>query len=212
VARRPVDGPAGGGVRLLTVSDELEAWLTSEGDKTLGGLIALFGEKSFAILFVVLLAVPALPVPTGGVTHVFEVITVLLALQLIAGRKEIWLPERWCRLEMAGPTQQRFLTTLLRVIRRLERVSRPRFVFLFNHRLSNVVFGVLVAGLSIAAFLAPPFTGLDTLPAFGAVLISLGVLLEDVVIVVAGVVVGAAGVLLEIVLGSAAVGGLKRLF
>jgi hypothetical protein len=140
------------------------------------------------------------------------VITVLLALQLIAGRKEIWLPERWRRLEMAGPTQRRFLTTLLRVIRRLERVSRPRFVFLFNHRLSNVVFGVLVAGLSIAAFLAPPFTGLDTLPAFGAVLISLGVLLEDVVIVVAGVAVGGAGVLLEIVLGSAAVGGLKRLF
>jgi hypothetical protein len=212
VARRPADGPAGGGIRLLTVSDELEAWLTSEGDKTLGGLIALFGEKSFAILFVVLLAVPALPVPTGGVTHVFEVITVLLALQLIAGRKEIWLPERWRRMEMAGPTQQRFLTTLLRVIRRLERVSRPRFVFLFNHRLSNVVFGVLIAGLSIAAFLAPPFTGLDTLPAFGAVLISLGVLLEDVVIVVAGVAVGGAGVLLEIVLGSAAVGGLKRLF
>ena len=52
---------------------------------------------------------PALPLPTGGATHVFEVIAVLLALQLIAGREHIWLPERWRRLELAGPRQQRFV-------------------------------------------------------------------------------------------------------
>jgi hypothetical protein len=161
---------------------------------------------------VVLLAVPALPIPTGGVTHVFEVIAVLLSLQLIAGREHIWLPERWRRLDMASPTQRRFLTALLRWIRRLERISRPRLRFLFDHRLSNIVFGILVAGLSIAAFLAPPFTGLDTLPALGAVLLSLGVLLEDALVVAAGLVVGAAGVVLELVLGSAAIGGLKKLF
>jgi hypothetical protein len=212
VARRAADGPARGGARVLTVSDELSAWLESDGDKTLGGLIELFEEKSFAILFVVLLAVPALPIPTGGVTHVFEVIAVLLSLQLIAGREHIWLPERWRRLEMASPTQRRFLTALLRWIRRLERISRPRLRFLFDHRLSNIVFGVLVAAFSIAAFLAPPFTGLDTLPALGAVLISLGVLLEDALVVAAGLVVGAAGVVLELVLGSAAIGGLKKLF
>ena len=33
---------------------------------------------------------------------------------------------------------------------------------MFNHRLSNVVFGLLVLLLSIAAFVAPPFSGLDT--------------------------------------------------
>jgi hypothetical protein len=212
VAGRSPDGPARRGIRALTVSDELERWLRSDGDKTLGGLIELFEEKSFAILFVVLLAVPALPIPTGGVTHVFEVIAVLLSLQLIAGREHIWLPERWRRLDMASPTQRRFLTSLLRWIRRLERISRPRLRFVFDHRLSNIVFGLLVAALSIAAFLAPPFTGLDTLPALGAVLISLGVLLEDALVVAAGLVVGAAGVVLELVLGKAAVGGLKKLF
>ena len=58
----------------MKVSDELERWLSSDGDKTLGSLIELFGEKSFAILFVLLLGVPALPLPTGGATHVFEII------------------------------------------------------------------------------------------------------------------------------------------
>lgn len=194
------------------VSDELERWLNSEGEKTLGSLIALFEEKSFAILFVLLLGVPALPLPTGGATHVFEVIAVLLAAQLIAGREEIWLPQRWRKLELAGRRQQRFITGLMKMIRRLERFSRPRLRFLFDHRLSNIVFGLLVIGGSAGAFLAPPFTGLDTLPALGVVLLSLGVLLEDVVIVIAALVVGVAGVALEVFLGKAAVNGIGSLF
>jgi hypothetical protein len=195
-----------------SVSRELERWLQSDGDKTLGSLVELFEEKSFAILFVVLLGVPALPLPTGGATHVFELIAVLLAVQLIAGRTRIWLPERWRRLELAGPRQQRFIAGLMKMIRRLERFSRPRGRLLFDHRLSNIVFGLLVIAGCAGAFFAPPFTGLDTLPALGVVLLSLGVLLEDIAVVVLGAVVGAAGVALEIVLGSAAINGIGALF
>ena len=158
-----------------------------------------------------LLGVPALPLPTGGATHVFEIIAVLLAAQLVAGRDHIWLPRRWRDLQLAGDRQQRFLAALMRMIRRLERISRPRLRFLFDHRLSNIVFGLLVLGGSVGAFLAPPFTGLDTLPALGVVLLSLGVLLEDFAIVVAGLVVGVAGVVLEIVLGSVAIKGIGHL-
>ena len=163
-------------------------------------------------MFVLLLAVPALPLPTGGVTHVFEVVAVLLALQLIAGRDEIWLPQRWRKLDLAGERRQKFIAGLMRMIRRLERFSKPRFRFLFEHRLTNVVFGVLVIGGSAGAFFAPPFTGLDTLPALGVVLLSLGILLEDVIVVALGIVIGAAGVLLEFVLGSAAIKGIGNLF
>jgi hypothetical protein len=99
----------------------------------------------------------------------------------------------------------------MRLIRRLERISRPRLRFLFDHRLSNIVFGLLVIGGCLGAFLAPPFTGLDTLPALGVVLLSLGVLLEDFAIVVVALVVGVAGVTLEIVLGKAAVKGIGHL-
>jgi hypothetical protein len=193
------------------VSDELERWLASDGEKTLGSLIELFEQKSFAILFVVLLGVPALPLPTGGATHVFEIIAMLLALELIVGREEIWLPQRWRRLELAGERQQRFITALMKVIRWLERFSRPRLSSLFDHRLSNIVFGLLVIGGSLAAFVAPPFTGLDTLPALGVVLLSLGVLLEDFLVVLAALVVAAAGILLEVILGSAALGGIEKL-
>lgn len=193
------------------VSEDLERWLNGDGEKTVGGLISLFGEKSFALLFVLLLGVPALPLPTGGATHLFEIIAALLALQLIANRDEIWLPERWRKLELAGERQQKFLNGLMRLIRRLERFSRPRLRFLFQRRLSNVAFGLLVLGGTVAAFVAPPFTGLDTLPALGVVLLSLGVLLEDSLVAIVGVVVGAAGVFVESLLGKAVINGIGSL-
>ncbi|MFL5829703.1 MAG: exopolysaccharide biosynthesis protein [Solirubrobacteraceae bacterium] len=195
-----------------SVSADLQRWLEQDGDSTLGSLIELFGEKSFALVFVLLLGVPALPLPTGGATHVFEIIAILLSLELIVGRHEIWLPQKWRGLELAGPRQQRFIHGLMRLIRRLERLSKPRLRFLFDHRLSNIVFGMLVIAGSLAAFLAPPFTGLDTLPALGVVLLSLGVLLEDIIVVLVALIVAIAGVVLEIVLGTAAIHGISSLF
>jgi hypothetical protein len=201
---RPHGGPP-------SVSNELERWLSPGGERSLGSLIELFGQKSFAILFVVLLGVPALPLPTGGATHVFEIIACVLACELIAGRDQLWLPRRWRDINLGGSKQQRFLAALIRMIRRLERLSRPRLRFLFNHRLSDVVFGLFVIGGSAGAFFAPPFSGLDTLPSLGVVLLSLAVLLEDFLIVLVALVVLSGGVVLEVVLGSAVINGLGKL-
>jgi hypothetical protein len=194
------------------LSDQLEGWLRSEQPKTVGSLIEVFREKSFAVLFVLLLSVPALPLPTGGVTHVFEVIAMLLALELIAGRRRVWLPERWRRREIGPGMRKRFSEALLPRIRWLERHSHARLGFLLSYRFSGVIYGAVTLVLVVTAFLAPPFTGLDTLPALGVVLISLGVLLEDPLLGFAGLLVGAAGVLVALFLGRAAIGGIRSLF
>jgi hypothetical protein len=195
-----------------SLSDQLEGWLRSEQPKTIGSLIDVFEEKSFAVLFILLLAVPALPLPTGGVTHVFEVIAMLLALELIVGRRCVWLPERWRTREIGMPTRERFATTLLPRIRWIERHSHARLGFLLDHRLTGVVYGAVTLVLVLTAFLAPPFTGLDTIPSIGVVLISLGVLLEDPVLGGIGFVVGVTGVLIVFLLGRAAVDAIRGLF
>jgi hypothetical protein len=158
------------------------------------------------------MALPALPLPTGGASHVLEVITMLLALELIVGRRTIWLPERWLRRELAGPSRQRFATMLLKRIRWFERFSRPRGRPLLRQRLSGVVFGVLVLGFTATAFVAPPFSGLDTLPSLGVVVLSLGFLLEDAVLAAVGVAIGALGAVVVIGLGSLVVRWLGQLF
>ena len=193
------------------LSAQLERWIAADGQKTLGSLVDVFAEGSFAVLLVVLLAVPALPLPTGGVTHVMELIAGLIALELLAGRPVVWLPERWREIGLNGPRQERFTGALIRLIKRLERHSRPRMTWLFNRRGSDVVYGLLVLIGTTGAFLAPPFSGLDTLPALSVVVISVGVLLEDVVVVLVGMVVCGTGIGLELALGAAAFSGISSI-
>ena len=76
-------------------SEQIEDWLRSDRRKTLGDLGDVFEEKSFAVAIVLLMFLPALPLPTGGVTHVFEAITVLLAGEMVIGLRTIWVPARW---------------------------------------------------------------------------------------------------------------------
>jgi hypothetical protein len=185
-----------------TVSDELEHWLGGDQPKTVGNLIELFGPRSFALIFVLLMALPALPLPTGGATHVLEAVTMLVALQLVVGRRCIWLPARWKRLELAAPSRQKLVTALLRRIRWFERFSRPRASRLFEHRVTSSVLGVLVFGLTLSAFLAPPFSGLDTLPSLGVVVIGLGVLTRDLLLALLGALLGAIGVATILAIGN----------
>jgi hypothetical protein len=189
------------GARSKPPSDELEEWLKGGGRRRIGDLLGKFGTRSFAVLFVVLMALPAVPAPTGAVSHALEVVTMLLALELIAGRTEVWLPERWKKKELPGSSK--FTTRLLKILRWLERFSRPRLSGLLERRVAHVLFGVIVLGLSLTAFLAPPFSGLDTLPALGVVVISVGMLLGDGLLAGVGLLLGAVGVGLVIGVGKA---------
>ena len=100
---------------------------------------------------------------------------------------------------------------LMTLVRRLERLTRPRLAFLFRRHLTDVAFGLLVISGSAAAFLAPRFTGLDTLPSLGVVLLSLAVLLEDALIAAMALTIGVTGVAQELALGAAPIYGLNAI-
>jgi hypothetical protein len=192
-------------------SDELERWLRSDEAKTLGAMSNVFAEKSFAVAILLLMFVPALPLPTGGVTHLFEVITVLLAAQMVLGRRTIWLPERWRRRELGATSTEKAIPFIVRRIRQVERFSRPRWRRLFEQGWFERLLGLLLIALAVAAAVAPPFSGLDTLPALGAVAVALSIILEDVVVLAIGLVLGTGGVLLILTVGTALVHLLRGL-
>lgn len=162
-------------------------------------------EKSFAIFFVILMAIPALPLPTGGITHVFEIITALVALEMVAGLRTIWLPKKWLQRPLGKHVTGKTIPHLIKNIRWLERYTKPRLGWVVNNRLFQRLIGLVVIGFTAGAFFAPPFSGLDTLPALGVVLLGLAIMLDDIVLIIAGILVGAGGLLLEITLGSALV-------
>jgi hypothetical protein len=193
-------------------SDQLESWLQSEEPKTLGALGDVFGEKSFAVTILFLMFVPALPLPTGGVTHVFEAITVLLAAQMVLGRRTIWLPKRWQRRELGGMTTGKAVPFMIRRIRWFERFSKPRWARLFQQRWFLCLLGLVLMGFAIAAAFAPPFSGLDTLPSLGAVAVALSIILEDVVVLAIGIAIGSGGIVLILTIGAALVRVFRNLF
>jgi hypothetical protein len=186
----------------VTFSDELEQWLGHDREKTLGDLVDVFEERSFAIAFLLLMFPSALPLPTGGVTHVLELLCLVFALEAASGRRSVWLPRRLRQRALGASTEKKAIPFIIRRVRWFERWSKPRLVGVLEHRVTRSVLGVFVLVFTLAAFVAPPFSGLDTLPSLGVVVLALGLLLHDVVVTIVGIVVGLAGVALLFVLGS----------
>jgi len=184
-------------------SDELEDWLRADSPKTLGDLGDAFQEKSFAVTILLLMFLPALPLPTGGITHVFEVITIFVALQMVLGRRTLWLPRRWKQRELGATITGKAVPFIIRRVRWFEKFSRPRPAQLFRQREFIRIVGLIIIGLTAAALIAPPFSGLDTLPALGVVAISLAIILEDAVVFGIGVLIGTGGVVLIVTIGAA---------
>ena len=192
-------------------SDELEEWLRGKGPRTLGALEEVFAEKSFAVAVFLLMFVPALPLPTGGVTHVFEVMTVILGAEMALGRRTIWLPDRWRRRELGSLTTEKALPFVVRRIRQVERFSHPRGSRLIGHPLTTRLLGVVLIAFATGAAFAPPFSGLDTLPALGAVGVALAIVLDDIVVLGVSIAVGLGGIVLIAAVGAAVVHLLRRL-
>lgn len=190
----------------------LDNWLKSDEDKTVASLSDVFAEKAFAITFLILMAIPALPAPTGGLTHIFEIIVMLLCLELIAQRRSIWLPKRWRNKHLGKLMEEKTIPKLIKFISKLERFSKPRMSRFIESRIGTTIFGLLVLGFTVDAFFAPPFSGLDTLPSIGVLILSLGVIFGDVIFYIAGSVIGSAGVFVTVFLGQAAFNFIKDLF
>ncbi len=192
-------------------SDQLEGWLSSDEPKTLGSLGEVFAEKSFATTVLFLMLLPAIPLPTGGITHVFEAITVVVAAQMVLGQRTLWLPDRWKNRPLGEVTTQKAIPLMVRSVRRFERFSRPRGQWVFEGWSLRLI-GLLLMGFAIGAALAPPFSGLDTLPALGAVAVALSIILEDVVVLAVGAAIGMGGIVIIVTLGAALVRVVQGLF
>ncbi len=193
-------------------SDQLEGWLKGGQAKTLASLDHVFQDKSFAIMFLVLMIFPALPIPTGGVTHVFEIIVMLLSMEMVAGLKAPWLPKKWKHMPLGKALTGRVIPEMQKRIRWLEKRSSARGRWIFSLPLAPRLLGLIIFGLTLGAFLSPPFSGLDTLPSLGVVIISLAIILDDFLMLLAGTIVGALGIVLSVALGAAIVESSKHFF
>lgn len=177
-----------------TFSSQLDNWLKQSKNRTLFSLSEVFEEKSFAILIMLLMFPSSLPLPTGGITNIFEIIVMLLCLELIIGRDRVWLPRRWGNKKIGKTVEGKAIPFIIKRIRWFERYSRPRFGAFLRHKLFMRFTGVILLVFAIGTFISPPFLGLDTLPSLGAVIVSLAIMLDDFAIHIIGCLVGVVGI------------------
>lgn len=123
---------------------------------------------------------------------------------MIVGRRTLWLPKRWRYTRLSKAVETKALPKLIGFVRWFERFSRPRFSGLMQRPYFLRLLGLIVFMFTISALLAVPFSGLDTLPSLGVVLIALSMLLDDFAILVMGFAIGAIGIAVQISLGSVA--------
>ena len=176
---------------------------------TVADILAVLRGRAFALL-VVLLGLPnCLPMPPP-IPLVCGLLLALVAAQIVAGRPTPWLPRALLHRSIRREDVARAVERALPVLRRLERWSQPR-MRVFETAWAVRLIGLLLLALALGLLFAAPFIG--QIPIGLAVcLVGLGFVERDGVLVLAGLVVGAFGVLLSLGFIWAIVAGLDSLF
>jgi hypothetical protein len=156
------------------------------GSVSLGDLLALLGEQGLLLVCVFLSLPFMLPVSVPGVSTVFGLGIILIAIGITLNRVP-WLPRRILTRPLPTPALQQAFARGERIVARVERLVRPRWLPVTASAAGNVVHGlalVLAGGLLIMPLGLVPFS--NTLPALAVMLLALGLLERDGVFVALG--------------------------
>ena len=191
-------------------SEVLATLAHGEGERVTFGEI-LLGLRHRALGFATLIfSLPCcLPMPPG-IPTVCGIALVIIALNLIAMRQRLWLPEAVARKTVARSDLNRMVVRATPLMRRLERYCRPRLPGV-TESVGKVVVGLVILVLGFVMILPIPFVG-NMPPAIAASVIALGMTERDGLIVVIGLVVSVAAVVIASATTWAAVVGLIHFF
>ncbi len=176
--------------RTSQVLNGLAAGFTGER-VSLGDIDAAMQDRAFGLLMLVFALPNLLPVSIPGMSAVTGLPLVLIGFQLLAGASKPWLPSWLARRSFPRTEFARFLSRALPWLERIEKLLRPRLAGMTRRGVERFLIGGLAVVL--AATLALPIPFGNMLPAFALVLFALGLLERDGVAVLAGLLVGLAG-------------------
>ncbi len=153
---------------------------------TLTEVLQLAGERIFGFLFVILSLPSALPVPAPGYSTPFGLVLFLLAVQLIAGAKLPWLPQKISSQPIEIKQVQGVVKAGIPWLRRIELLSRPRLSYICTSLPGRVTIGIAIALMGISMMI--PIPGTNTLPAMGIFVTGFGLMEDDGAISLGGLV------------------------
>jgi len=191
------------------ISVVLDQLLATEKHITIGEIVDRIDERGFGLLMLVLGLPMLIPILPPGASTLVGPIYSLLALRLIIGMDRPWLPGFVRRKELSARTLESLRRRGVPLVRRIERFSRPRFRVLNNPVIVRVAaVNVFIMGLVLLS----PAPFLNTLPALSVIFIGLGLLNDDGIFLLMGLLVGTAVIGLLTATIGLIVSAVKRLF
>jgi hypothetical protein len=154
---------------------------------TIDLIIDSTGERAFGVLMAFLCLPFLLPVTIPGASIPFGLALMALGLQLAVRKPRPWLPGFIRRRHLPEKLTTVLIAGVAKLFRPLERLIRPRLLFM-QHAVATTVVGI---ALMLDAFLLalpwPPFIPFtNTLPAWMALLKILGITEKDGLALLAG--------------------------
>lgn len=167
---------------------------------TVGEIVHRFGRRAFGALLFFFSAPNWLPLPPGSSTFL-ALPLVLLTPQVAYGVQGPWLPRFIDDREMKRPELARGLRKLVRPLRRIETVSRPRLLWMFGP-VGDRLIGLTCFLLSLVLLLPIPLGNMA--PAAAIAMFGLAMVQRDGVLAVIGYAITAVSAALLVIGGGAA--------
>jgi hypothetical protein len=181
----------------------------AEGERVSFGEI-LLGLRHRAFGFTMLLfALPCcLPMPPG-IPTVCGIALVLIAINLILGRRRLWLPKMLATKTVERADLRRIVARASPYLQRLERVCRPR-IAIVTEPFGKALIGFVVLVLGLLLILPIPFLG-NIPPGIATAIIAIGLAERDGAVVIAGLVLALLAIALAGAAAWAAIVGVESL-
>jgi hypothetical protein len=170
--------------RSSEIFKELADSQNMEKSLTIKHIIQALGERAFGILILFfslpcLLPVAAIP----GIAVLVSLPIAIFALEMIFGRKSVWLPNKIAHTEISQEKISQIIRAVLPYIIKFEHIAKPRWSIMTN-RAADILNGIVILSLAFLLMLPIPFSNFI----FGIILVifSIGIIEEDGILIIIG--------------------------
>lgn len=168
-----------------TLSDVIEGLGFGDNPQlSVAELVEAFGERAFGALILILALMALFPWPPGG-KAVFSAPIILLSLELAVQHDTVWLPRWVLRASVNREVYRKASAKVIKPIRWIERLSKPRLPMLTGE-IADVIVGVVCALLAVMLALPVPLG--DMLPALTLVIFGLALTQRDGLAIIVGAI------------------------
>mgnify|MGYP006307433841 FL=1 len=147
------------------------------------------------------------PMPVGS-TLITAIPLLLLTGQMALGLQHIALPDFIKRIRISRRRFKGVVVRLKPLFRPIERIVRPRLLWLFSRRNERLA-GLMLFAVAAALFLPMPGSGF--VPATALLISAIGLIERDGMVLIGGMVLGVISILVTAVVATALLAGLMAL-